>query len=281
MTGWPTNYGFIITRRRQDDSSVSGLHVQVKAEYPGVTPVGFADDYKLRLHYIYTSQDDKITSDALSRCQKNLTTTGSLGRTKRRLTRHRGTGIWSWKQGHAFQAQKSCIFSLDQGTIDLTATHPSAREMEAPGHCHLVNASGGLKVMGAPLGASDWSKEWLEANTAKVHASLGERCARLSAGAALLLATLSSFPISSFDPMAPKGHGQRHFSLDEQGGFRLTIRPGPPTRFFSRQWRRANHGFRNRGVHYFRHSCLATDCAKRSHSSFRGYFPKIQWPQRP
>ena len=27
--------------------------------------------YKLRLHYIYTSQDDKITSDALSRCQKN------------------------------------------------------------------------------------------------------------------------------------------------------------------------------------------------------------------
>ena len=25
----------------------------------------------LRLHYIYTSQDDKITSDALSRCQKN------------------------------------------------------------------------------------------------------------------------------------------------------------------------------------------------------------------
>ena len=28
--------------------------------------------YKLRLRYIYTSQDDKITSDALSRCQKNL-----------------------------------------------------------------------------------------------------------------------------------------------------------------------------------------------------------------
>ena len=26
---------------------------------------------KLRLHYMYTSQDDKITSDALSRCQKN------------------------------------------------------------------------------------------------------------------------------------------------------------------------------------------------------------------
>ena len=25
--------------------------------------------YKLRLHYVYTSQDDKITSDALSRCQ--------------------------------------------------------------------------------------------------------------------------------------------------------------------------------------------------------------------
>ena len=34
--------------------------------------------YKLRLHYMYTSQDDKITSDALSRCRKNQSQLTSL-----------------------------------------------------------------------------------------------------------------------------------------------------------------------------------------------------------
>ena len=37
----------------------------------GLISVAPRSYYKLRLHYMYTSQDDKITSDALSRCQKN------------------------------------------------------------------------------------------------------------------------------------------------------------------------------------------------------------------
>ena len=63
-----TNYGFIITRRRQDDSSVSDsptLSVPL-AEMQEALRVCLQFDlveYKLRLHYIYTSQDDKITSD--------------------------------------------------------------------------------------------------------------------------------------------------------------------------------------------------------------------------
>ena len=36
-----------------------------------VNPLFKLMSIKLRLHYVYTSQDDKITSDALSRCQKN------------------------------------------------------------------------------------------------------------------------------------------------------------------------------------------------------------------
>ena len=113
--------------------SIAEIIVKVKAEYPGVTQVGFADDYRFLGPY----------QEALDR-----------GANVHVLVRHM-SGIWSWKQGmHAFQAraQKSCISLRDQGTIDLAATHPSAREMEAPGHCHLVSASEGLKVMGGPLG---------------------------------------------------------------------------------------------------------------------------------
>ena len=118
--------------------SIAEIIVKVKAEYPGVTPVGFADDYRFLGPY-------QEALDA-ARMYRDLVV----------------------EAGHAFQAQKSCIFSRDQGTIDLAATHPFAREMEAPGHYHLVSASEGLKVMGGPLGATVWSKEWLETNTAKV-----------------------------------------------------------------------------------------------------------------
>ena len=48
-----TNYGFIITRRRQDDSSVSGSPTL------SVPPANIYTQVRMT-NYVYTSQDDKI-----------------------------------------------------------------------------------------------------------------------------------------------------------------------------------------------------------------------------
>ena len=82
----------------------------MKAAFPTVTAVGFADDYRF-------VGPHKEALDAAAMYRDEVT-----------------------EAGHVFQATKGCIYSLTQATTDAAATHPFAIEMAAPGHTHLIDA---------------------------------------------------------------------------------------------------------------------------------------------
>ena len=105
---------------------------QIAVDYPSVTILGIADDYR----FVGPTQDTLDAVAAYSAAVNRL--------------------------GGVFQSEKSWLFSHSQATLNAAAQHEIATEMQG------ASPNEGVRILGAPYGGEGWCRNWLEEKNAEI-----------------------------------------------------------------------------------------------------------------
>ena len=109
---------------------------QIAEQYPSVTILGIADDYR----FVGPTQD---TLDAVAAYSAAIDRLGGV-----------------------FQTDKSWLFAHSQASLDAAAEHEIAEDMQ------VASPDEGVRILGAPYGHSDWCKRWLTEKNVEIKADL-------------------------------------------------------------------------------------------------------------
>ena len=112
--------------------SIATIVEEISLEFPTVTVVGLADDYR----FVGPCLD---AMDAAAAYRQRVEAVG-----------------------HVFQVSKSWYFSHFPETLELAAAHPLGQERDSEGQgMKAATPETGLRILGAPYGDADWCRQWL------------------------------------------------------------------------------------------------------------------------
>ena len=112
--------------------SIATIVEEISLEFPTVTVVGLADDYR----FVGPCLD---AMDAAAAYRQRVEAVE-----------------------HVFQVSKSWYFSHFPETLELAAAHPLGQERDSEGQgMKAATPETGLRILGAPYGDADWCRQWL------------------------------------------------------------------------------------------------------------------------